>query len=119
MLCLVIMTEQHQHAYLTTLMTRHVMRTAVRTQMAITTFFSIGRCVISDEMRDPNVASVTLLVRPSSLMLDDVVEFNRVAGEERVCGSPLTRHRAVIIKVKARLDVTMVLKCQSANYCFL
>lgn len=61
-----------------------------------------------DEIRDPTAASVTLLVSPSSLMMDeddedDDVELNCVAGEGRVCGSPLTRQRAAITKVKIRL----------------
>lgn len=100
---------------LTTLMTRHVMRTAVNTQMKITTFFRVGRCVIRDEIRDPTAASVTLLVSSSSLMMDDDVEFTCVAGEERVCGSPLTRQRAATIKVKTRLYVTMVLKWENTS----
>lgn len=78
------------------------MRTAVSTQMKITIFFRVGRCVIIVEIRDPTVASVTLFVRPSSLVMDDDVEFKCVAGEVRVCGSPLTRQRAAIIKVSAR-----------------
>lgn len=91
------------------------MRAAVNTQTKITMFFRVGRCVIRDEMRDPTAASVTLFVSSSSLMMDDDdddddVELNCVAGEERVCGSPLTRQRAAIIKVKARLYVTMVLE---------
>lgn len=91
-------------------MTRTVMRTAVSTQMKITMFFRVGRCVMRDEIRDPTAASVTLLVSPSSLMMDeddedddDDVELNCVAGEGRVCGSPLTRQRAAITKVKIRL----------------
>lgn len=96
---------------LTTLMTRHVMSAAVNTQMKMTMFFRVGRCVISDEIRDPTAASVTLCVTcPSSLMMDDDddVEFNGVAGEDRVCGSPPTRQRAATIKVKTRLHVNMV-----------
>lgn len=104
---------------LTTLMTRHVMRTAVNTQMKITMFFRVGRCVIRDEIRDPTAASVTLCVSSSSLMIDDDddddVEFNCVAGEERVCGSPLTRQRAAIMKVKARLYVIMMLEEEDAK----
>lgn len=80
------------------------MRAAVNTQMKITMFFRVGRCVIRDEIRDPTAASVTLFASSSSLLMDDDdVEFNCVAGEEIVCGSPLTRQRATIIKVKARL----------------
>ncbi len=93
------------------------MRAAVNTQMKITMFFRVGRCVIRDEMRDPTAASVTLFVGSSPLMMeeeededdDDDVELNCVAGEERVCGTPLTgQRRAAIIKVKARLYVSMV-----------
>lgn len=54
-----------QPAYLTTLMTRHVMRAAVNTQMKITMFFRVGRYVIRDEIRDPTAASVALLVSES------------------------------------------------------
>ena len=100
-----------QPAYLTTLMTRHVIRAAVSTQITITVFFRVGRCVIRAEIRDPTAASVTLFVSSSSLMMDDDdddVEF--IAGEEIVCGSPLTRQTAAMIKVKARLYVTMVLE---------
>ncbi len=81
------------------------MRAAVSTQMKITMFFRVGRCVISEEMRDPTAASVTLFFSSSSplMMDDDDVELNCVAREERVCGSPLTRQRATIMKVKARL----------------
>lgn len=106
--------ERREPAYLTTLMTRHVMRAAVSTQMKITMFFRVGRCAIRGEIRDPTVASVTLFVTSSSLMMDedddedDDVEFNCVAGEDRVCGTQLTRHRAAIIKVKARLCATMI-----------
>lgn len=96
---------------LITLKTRHVMRAAVNTQMKITMFFRVGRCVMMDEIRDPTVAYVTLFVSSSSLMMDDDddVEFNCVAGEDRVCGSPLTRQRTATIKVNARLYVNMVI----------
>lgn len=95
---------------LTTLMTRHVMRAAVNTKMKITMFFRVGRCVIRDEIRDP---SVTLCVSSSPLTTDDEdddddVEFNCVAGDEGVCGSPLTLQRAAMRKVKTRLYATMV-----------
>lgn len=93
---------------LITLMTRHVMRAAVNTQMKITMFFRVGRYVIMDEILDPTAASVPLFVSSSSPVTDDDVEFNCVAGEGRVCGKPLTRQRAAIIKVKARLYATMV-----------
>lgn len=94
---------------LTTLMTRHVMRAAVNTQMKITMFFRVGRCVIRVEIRDPTAASVTLCVSSSSLMMDDDVEFKCVVeGEERVRGSPLTLQTTAIIKVKTRLYVTMM-----------
>lgn len=92
-----------QPAYLTTLMTKHMMRTAVNTQMKITMFFSVGRCVFGDEIRDPTAASVTLFVSSPPLLMDGDVEFNCVADEEIVCGSPLTRQRATIIQVKTRL----------------
>lgn len=109
--------EEKQPAYLITLMTRHVMRAAVNTQMNITMFFRVGRCVIRYEILDPTAASVTLFVSSSSLSTDEDddddeeedVEFNCVAGEERVCGSALTLHRAAMTKVKARLDVTMMM----------
>lgn len=87
---------------LTTLMTRHVMRAAVSTQMKMTMFFRVGRCVITDEIRDPTAASVTLCVSSSWLMMEDDVEFNCVA-DEIVSGSPLTRQRAAAMKVKTRL----------------
>lgn len=95
---------------LTTLMTRHVMRAAVSTQMKITMFFRVGRCVIRDEIRDPTAASVTLFACSSWLMTEDDVELKCVAGGEGVCGTPWTRQRAAIIKVKARLYVTMMLE---------
>lgn len=84
------------------------MRAAVNTQMKMTMFFRVGRCVIRDEIRDPTAASVTLFVSSSSLMIDDDVEFNCVAG--KVSGTPPTRQRAAMTKVKTRLYVTMVLK---------
>lgn len=87
---------------LTTLMTRHVMRAAVSTQMKITMFFRVGRCVIRDEIRDPTAVSVTLCVSSSWLMMEDEVEFNCVA-DEIVSGSPLTRQRVAAMKVKTRL----------------
>lgn len=86
------------------------MRAAVNTQMKITMFFRVGRCVIRDEIRNPTAASVTLFVSSSPPLMDDDVEFNCVAGEEIVCGSPLTRQRATIIQAKARLCEIMVLK---------
>lgn len=90
-------------------MTRHVMRAAVNTQMKMTMFFRVGRCVIKGEILDPTVASVTLCVISfSPLMDDDDVVFKCVAAEG-VCGTPLTRQRAAIRKVKTRLYVTMVL----------
>lgn len=64
-----------------------------------------------DEIRDPMAASVTLLASSSSLTVDDDddddVELNCIAVGE--LGSPLTRQRAAMIQVKARLYVTMVL----------
>lgn len=86
------------------------MRAAVNTQMKITMFFRVGRCVIRDEIRDP---SVTLCVSSFPLTTDDEddeddVEFNCVAGDEGVCGSPLTLQRAAMRKVKTRLYATMV-----------
>lgn len=92
-------------------MTRHVMRTAVNTQMKITMFFRVGRCVIRDEIRDPTAASVTLFVSSSPPLMDGDVELTCVAGEiEIVCGSPLTRHRATITQARISLDETMVPK---------
>ena len=43
-------------AYLITLMTRHVMSTAVTTTMRITRTFKVGRWVSMDEIRDSVVA---------------------------------------------------------------
>ena len=99
------------------------MRAAVSTQMKMTMFFRVGRCVIRDEIRDPTAASVTLCVSSSSLLMmdEDDVEFNlSVAGEAGVCGSPLTPPRAAIIKVKIRLYVSMVPECRGhgAGCCF-
>lgn len=105
---------------LITLMTRHVMRAAVSTQTKMTMFFRVGRCVMMDEIRDPTAASVTFLVSSSSLMIgeDGDVEFNCVAGEERVCGTPLTRQRAAMTKVKTRLNATMVMKSENTRRMF-
>lgn len=103
-----LVIERNRPAYLTTLMTRHVMRAAVSTQMKMTMFFRVGRCVIRDEIRDPTAASVTLFLSPSSLMTGGDVELKCVAGEDRVRGSPLTRQRATTSKVNARLCDTMV-----------
>lgn len=82
-------------------MTRTVMRVAVSTQTKITIFFSVGRCVMSVEIRDPTADSVTLPGSPSSVT-DGDVELTCVAGEDRVCGSPPpSRHRDATRKVKA------------------
>lgn len=82
-------------------MTRTVMRVAVSTQTKITIFFSVGRCVMSVEIRDPTADSVTLPDSPSSVT-DGDVELTCVAGEDRVCGSPPPRcHRDATRKVKA------------------
>lgn len=98
-------------SYLTTLMTRHTMRTAVSAHTTMTAFFRVGRCVMSDEIRDPTVASVALCARPSSLMTAvGVVEFRLVAGDECVCGSARTRQRTATAKVKARLCAPMMLQ---------
>lgn len=81
------------------------MRAAVNTQMKITMFFRVGRYVIRDEMRDPTAASVTLPVTSSPPLMDDDgddVELNCVAGEDRVCGSPLTSHKAARTQTNAR-----------------
>ena len=96
-----------QKTYLITLMTRHVMRAAVNTQMKMTMLFRVGRCVIRGEIRDPTAASVALYSSSSWLKMDDDVEFNCVAGEG-FSGSPLTRQRTVAIKVRARLDVNIM-----------
>lgn len=81
-------------------MTRTVMRVAVSTQTKITIFFSVGRCVMSVEIRDPTADSVTLPGSPSSVTDGDVELC--VAGEDRVCGSPPpSRHRDATRKVKA------------------
>lgn len=82
-------------------MTRTVMRAAVSTQTKITIFFSVGRCVMSVEIRDPTADSVMLAGSPSSVT-DGDVELTWVAGEDRVCGSPPpSRHRDATRKVKA------------------
>lgn len=96
-------------AYLNTLMTRHVMRAAVSTQTKITMFFRVGRCVIRDEILDPVSASVTLFPSSSSGRMEEV-EFKCVAGEERVCSSPLTRQTAAIMKLRTRLCVDMMVE---------
>lgn len=91
-------------------MTSTVMRVAVSTQTKITIFFSVGRCVMSVEIRDPTADSVTLPGSPSSVR-DGDVELTCVAGEDRVCGSPApSRHRDATRKVKAaRWNVLMVM----------
>lgn len=87
------------------------MRAAVSTQMKITMFFRVGRCVIRDEIRDPTAASVSLILLSSSWLMmgddEDDVEFMCVA-DEGVSGSPLTRQRAAAIKVKARLCIIIM-----------
>lgn len=67
--------------YLITLTTRMVMSTAVSTQMKITTFFRVGRCVMNVEMRDPTAVSVTLADSPSSAT-DAAVELTCVVAGE-------------------------------------
>lgn len=92
------------------------MRAAVNTQTKITMFFRVGRCVIRDETRDGRAASEPFVASASPPTTDeDDVEFNCVAGEERVRGSPLTRQRAAMIKVKASLYDTMVLEEDDAR----
>lgn len=98
--------------------TRHVMRTAVSTQIKMTMFFRVGRYVMSDETWDPTAASVALFVSPPPLLkaVDGEVELSCVAGEARVCGSPPTRQRATtIIHAKAGLNVTMVPKFHNSS----
>lgn len=65
-----------------------------------------------DEIRDPTVASVMFCTRSSSPMTTDgVVELKGVVeGDERVCGSALTRQRNASAKVKARLCAPMMLR---------
>lgn len=104
-----VFTVPIDHPYLTTLMTRHTMRTAVSAHTAMTAFFRVGRCVMRDEIRDPTVASVTFCGRSSSPMTTGGVVECVVAGDERVCGSALTRQRAATAKVKARLNAPMML----------
>lgn len=104
----------HRSSYLTTLMTRHTMRTAVSAHTTMTAFFRVGRCVMRDEIGDPTVASVALCGRPySPITADDVVEFRCVAGDGCVCGSALTRQRAATAKVKARLCAPMILQYEN------
>lgn len=93
--------------YLITLMTRHVMRAAVNTQMKMTMLFRVGRCVIRGEIRDPTAESVPLYSTSSWLKMDDDVEFNCVA-DEGFSGSPLTRQKAAAIKVRATLYVSIM-----------
>lgn len=94
---------------LTTLMTRQVMSAAVNAHTTITTLFRVGRCVMTDEILDPTVASVTLRAGASRLPVDDV-ELSCVADEGVTRGSPLTRQSAAAIKVKIALFVTMMLE---------
>lgn len=109
-----------QSAYLTILATRHVMRAAVNTRMKITMFFRAGRCVMMDEIREPAAASVTLRPASSSPRMDGGVEFKCVAGDGRVCGSPLARQRAATTQVRTRPRVNMVLrwKDNKRRWCF-
>lgn len=89
------------------------MRAAVNTQMKITMFFSVGRCVIIDEIRVPTAESVMLFESPSSLMRDDGdddVELTCDAVEETLCGMELTRQRTAIRKVNVKLYVAMTLR---------
>lgn len=95
---------------LNTLMTRQVMRTAVNTQIKITMFFRVGRYSIINDMRDSVV--VPLFVKSSSRM--DGVEYNCVAGEGRVCGSPVTCHATAKIKVKMKLYVVILHKSNTS-----
>lgn len=104
----------HRSSYLTTLMTRHTMRTAVSAHTMMTAFFSVGRCVMRDEIRDPTVASVTFCARSSSpTTAGGVGEFMRVETDERVCGSAVTRQRNAIAKVNTRLHVPMMLRYEN------
>lgn len=104
----------HRSSYLTTLMTRHTMRTAVSAHTTMTAFFRVGRCVMRDEIRDPTVASVTFCARSSSpTTADGVVEFKCVEGDERVCGSAVTRQRNAIANVNTRLYVPMMLRYEN------
>lgn len=80
----------------------------------MTAFFRVGRCVMRDEIRDPTVASVRFCARSSSPMTTDGVEFKRgVEGDDRVCGSALTRQRNASAKVNARLRAPMMLRCET------
>lgn len=100
-------------SYLMTLMTRHVMRAAVSTQMKMTIFFRVGRCAIRGERRNPTSASVEFPLRCSTLSVDDGededVEFMCVV-DEGVNGSPLTLQRAAARRVNARLKDTIVVQ---------
>lgn len=90
------------------------MRTAVSAHTTMTAFFRVGRCVMKDEIRDPTVASVTFFARSSSpTTADGVVEFKCVEGDERVCGSAVTRQRNAIANVNTRLYVPMMLRYEN------
>lgn len=71
-------------------MTRHVISKTVDTQMKIEIALMVGRSLKIVEMREPIVVSVALYDEKSSG--GDDVEFScgGVAGDESVCGSPLT-----------------------------
>lgn len=84
--------------YLNTLMTKHVMRTAVNTQTNITIFFRVGRCVNIDDIRDSVVVFVPL--DTYSAWMD--VELSCVAGEDTVCGSQITSQATATINVKTK-----------------
>lgn len=71
-----------------------------------------------DEIRDPTVASVTFCAPSSSpTTTAGVVEFKVVVeGDERVCGSALTRQRNASAKVQARLCAPMMLRNENITH---
>lgn len=86
---------------LSTLMTKHEMRTAVNTKIKITLFFSVGRCVNIEDIRDSVVVLVPFLDKSTSCK--DNVELACVAGEGIACGSQTTSQNTTIINEKNKL----------------
>lgn len=107
-----------KRAYLIILTTKHVMRTAVTTQMRITMIFKLGRCVSRDDIRDSVVAVEESIFERSSIVdVVVVVEFKCVAlCAGRVCGSPAVRHTTAHITVKMMLlDIIMIIMTEKLN----
>jgi len=106
-----------KQAYLIIFTTKHVMRTAVTTQMRITMIFKLGRCVSRDDIRDSVVAVEESIFDRSSIVDVVVVEFKCVAlCAGRVCGSPAVRHTTAHITVKMMLlDIIMIIMTVKLN----